>query len=326
MATTLKDVAREANVAVETVSRVLNNRGYISEKTRKKVNDAMEKLGYRPNTVARTLSKGRADAIGVIVPHIVHPYFAQMISEIERVAAGKNLSVFISSSAGNNEREKQILELCENSQLAGVLLFSSNVRPEQVKAINIPVVTIERFIEGGTSCVLCDNYSGGSIAAEHLIKKGCKHLIMLGSVDRNAMPADEREDGFRDVCSANGVSVNIIHNGIESFRNMEYHKYIEEALRENPDTDGIFCSSDIIAAQAIQVCKKLGLDVPGRIKIIGFDDTMIAGNTTPMITTIHQPITEMAELGVDMILRENNGQVVPEKNILKVSLVERETT
>ncbi len=326
MATTLKDVAREADVAVETVSRVLNNRGYISDKTRKKVNDAMAKLDYRPNSVARTLSKGRADAIGVILPHIVHPYFAQMLSEIEKVAASNGLSVFLSNTDGNLEKERQILSLCERSQLAGVLLFSSNIRPEQLKAVNIPVVTIERFIEGGTSCVLCDNYAGGSIAAEHLINKGCRHLLVLGSVDRTSMPADEREYGFRDVCATNGIDVKIIHNRIEAYRSMEYHEYIEKALIDNPETDGLFCSSDIIAAQAVQICRKMGLDVPGRIKIVGFDDTMIARSTAPSITSVHQPTKEMAELGVDMILRANNGQVVPEKNILKVTLTERETT
>ncbi len=326
MATTLKDVAREANVAVETVSRVINNRGYISEKTRKKVNDAMTKLEYHPNFVARTLSKGRADAIGVVMPHIVHPYFSQMLNEIEKVAAKKGLSVFLSNSAGINEKEKQILAMCDNSQLAGVLLFSSNIRPDQIKRVNIPVVTIERFIEGGTSCVLCDNYAGGTIAAEHLIEKGCRHLLMLGSVDDTAMPADERELGFRDVCTKHNIDVKIIRNKMESYRNMEYHEYIEKTLTDNPETDGIFCSSDIIAAQVIQVCRKIGIDVPGRIKIIGFDDTMIARNTAPAITSIRQPMTEMAELGVDMILRANDGSVVPEKNILKVSLVERETT
>lgn len=326
MATTLKDVAKEAGLAVETVSRVLNNRGYISEKTKKKVYDAMQKIGYRPNIVARTLSKGRSDAIAVIVPHMVHPYFSQMLSEIESYAAEKQYQVFVNNSTGDPQKEKSVLELCENSLVAGVLIFSQQVKPETLKRFNLPIITIERFIEGGTGCVLCDNYRGGQIAAEELISKGCKNLLMLGSVWQSKMPADVREDGFMDVCRKSGVNAKVLTSNSQEYKEMEYHGSIIKALKEFPETDGVFCSSDLIAAQVIQAAASMGKRVPEDIKIIGFDDTELAKLTTPPLTTVHQPIREMARTAIDMILNTMDNKEVQERKVLDVQLVVRGTT
>ena len=326
MATTLKDVAKEAGLAVETVSRVLNNRGYISEKTKKKVYDAMQKIGYRPNIVARTLSKGRSDAIAVIVPHMIHPYFSQMLSEIESYAAEKQYQVFVNKSTGDPQKEKSVLELCENSLVAGVLIFSQQVRPETLKKFNLPIITIERFIEGGTGCVLCDNYRGGQIAAEELISKGCENLLMLGSVWQSKMPADVREDGFMDVCRKKGVNAKVLTSDSQEYKEMEYHESIIKALKEFPETDGVFCSSDLIAAQVLQAAAVMGKRVPEDIKIIGFDDTELAKLTTPPLTTVHQPIREMARLAIDMILNTMENKEVQERNVLDVQLVVRGTT
>ena len=326
MATTLKDVAKEAGLAVETISRVLNNRGYISEKTKKKVYDAMQKIGYRPNIVARTLSKGRSDAIAVIVPHMIHPYFSQMLSEIESYAAEKQYQVFVNNSTGDPQKEKNVLELCENSLVAGVLIFSQQVKPETLKKFNLPIITIERFIEGGTGCVLCDNYRGGQIAAEELISKGCKNLLMLGSVWQSKMPADVREDGFMDVCRKKGVNAKVLTSDSQEYKEMEYHESIIKALKEFPETDGVFCSSDLIAAQVLQAAAVMGKRVPEDIKIIGFDDTELAKLTTPPLTTVHQPIREMARLAIDMILNTMENKEVQERNVLDVQLVVRGTT
>lgn len=326
MATTLKDVAKEAGLAVETVSRVLNNRGYISEKTKKKVYDAMQKIGYRPNIVARTLSKGRSDAIAVIVPHMIHPYFSQMLSEIESYAAEKQYQVFVNNSTGDPQKEKSVLELCENSLVAGVLIFSQQVKPETLKRFNLPIITIERFIEGGTGCVLCDNYRGGQIAAEELISKGCENLLMLGSVWQSKMPADVREDGFMDVCRKKGVNAKVLTSDSQEYKEMEYHESIIKALKEFPETDGVFCSSDLIAAQVLQAAAVMGKRVPEDIKIIGFDDTELAKLTTPPLTTVHQPIREMARLAIDMILNTMENKEVQERNVLDVQLVVRGTT
>ena len=286
----------------------------------------MEKIGYKPNIVARTLSRGRSDAISVIMPHMIHPYFSQMLSEIERYASEKQFQVFVNNSTGDIEKETNILELCENSLVAGVLIFSRQVKPEILKKFNLPIITIERFIEGGTGCVLCDNYKGGQLAADELINKGCKNLIMLGSVWQRKMPADVREDGFMDVCRKRGVNAKVLSSNQEEYKQMEYHNSITKALTEFPETDGIFCSSDLIAAQVIQVAAKMGRKIPEDLKVIGFDDTELAKLTTPQITTIHQPMREMARVAIDLISDTLEHKEINERNVLDVKLVTRGTT
>jgi LacI family sucrose operon transcriptional repressor len=140
------------------------------------------------------------------------------------------------------------------------------------------------------------------------------------------MPADQRSAGFAETCVVKGVYHKEIATSSSQYNTLEYHEYIETILRENPETDGIFASSDLIAAQVIQVCAKLKLTIPDQIKIIGFDDVNIASLTTPRITTIHQPIKEMSKLSIELLIRACEGKMVPSRTTLPVCLIKRETT
>ena len=172
----------------------------------------------------------------------------------------------------------------------------------------------------------CDNLQGGSIAAKHLNEKGCKNLIHLSGVYETAMPADLRAQGFRETCNVHNISCKIIETSLGQYNALEYHDFLERILLEYPETDGIFASSDLIAAQSLQVCSKLNRRVPEDIKVVGFDDVNIASLTTPRITTIHQPIKEMAELAIQILRNAIDGKIVPNKTALPVHLVEREST
>lgn len=323
---TLKDVASETGLTVSTVSRVLNNRGYISDKTREKVYRAMEKLNYHPNEVARSLSKQSSNTIGVIVPHIRHPYFAELISNLENQAYHNKHKILLFNSQEKNEKEWEYLEMCSSNRVAGIILCSGTVGVEKFTGSNIPLVTIERYLENGVAAVECDNMQGGRLAAEHLIDSGCKHLVHISGVHGNAMPADERAAGFVEICEQQGVTYKVIDTEAYQYNNLEYHEVLEKMLRDNPNTDGIFASSDMIAAQLLQVCRKLGIAVPGQLKIVGFDDVNIASMTAPPITTIHQPIKEMAKMAVELLISAESGNIVPRRTTLPVSLVKRETT
>ena len=140
------------------------------------------------------------------------------------------------------------------------------------------------------------------------------------------MPADRRADGFLRVCRERGIEGEVLLSDRLSYGSMHYESYIEKGLLEHPETDGIFASSDLIAAQVLQRLYAMGKRVPEDIKVVGFDDTVIAGITTPSITTIHQPIKEMAKMAVELLVRSGNGELVPNRTTLPVSLVVRETT
>ncbi len=322
---TIKDVAKEAGVAVETVSRIMNNRGYISDKTRQKVYDAMKALNYQPNEVARGLSKKNTDTIALVVPHITHPYFAKCISALEHEATKRNLRMILYNTNGDTKSADRILQICQNNFVTGVMLFSADIDPETLKGFNIPIITIERYIEGGTACITVDNRKGGNLAAERLIQKGCKNLVYLGAKRQNNMPGDERESGFVETCSKAGVSCRIFRSSESNFIDMEYRPFIKDVLSSTPDCDGVFATSDIAAAQVIQVVREMGKRVPDDIRVIGFDDTEIATLVSPSITTIHQPVHRIARLVLKEISDARAGKNVEPLSVLPVELIARES-
>ncbi len=323
---TLKDVAREAGLTVGTVSRILNNRGYISSNAREKVEEAMKKLNYRPNEVARSLHGKSTNTIGLIVPHIKHPYFAETISNLENQAYKKGYKILLCNSQSIREKEKEYIDICTGNRAAGLILCSGTVDTKMFEQVEIPVITMERFLDNGTACVECDNKQGGELAAQKLIACGCKNLLHIGTIGTVHMPADMRTEGFREVCQRQGIAFVELSTEEEQYNNMEYDELLESVLRKYPKTDGMFLSSDVMAAQALQICRKLGISVPDQMKIIGFDDVNIASLTTPQLTTIHQPVKEMAEIAVNLLHAAVSGKLVPKRTVLPVCLIERETT
>ena len=323
---TIVDVARLAGVTPTTVSRVINNRGYISEKTKKRVHEAMDELGYQPNEIARSLTKQKSNTIGVIVPHISHPYFAKLISNLENEAAKKDYKIILCNSKEKAEKEKQYLDMCKSNRVAGIIICSGNVESNKINTGGIPVVLLEKNFEEGKLGIQCDNYQGGKLATEHLIECGCKKILHLSGVIDEEMPADNREKAFIDVCSKNEIEYFIKKYDIDTYNQMNYYNYIKAALNEIEGVDGIFASSDLIAAQVIQVCNEIKIRIPEDIKLVGFDDVDISQLTTPRITTVHQPIKEMARLSIELIDAKYNNIEVNEKNILSIKLIIREST
>lgn len=323
---TIVDVARLAGVTPTTVSRVINNRGYISEKTKKRVQEAMDELGYQPNEIARSLTKQKSNTIGVIVPHISHPYFAKLISNLENEAAKKDYKIILCNSKEKAEKEKQYLDMCKSNRVAGIIICSGNVESNKINTGGIPVVLLEKNFEEGKFGIQCDNYQGGKLATEHLIECGCKKILHLSGVIDEEMPADNREKAFIDVCSKNEIEYFIKKYDIDTYNQMNYYDYIKAALNEIEGVDGIFASSDLIAAQVIQVCNEIKIRIPEDIKLVGFDDVDISQLTTPRITTVHQPIKEMARLSIELIDAKYNNIEVNEKTILSIKLIIREST
>ena len=323
---TIVDVARLAGVTPTTVSRVINNRGYISEKTKKRVHEAMDELGYQPNEIARSLTKQKSNTIGVIVPHISHPYFAKLISNLENEAAKKDYKIILCNSKEKAEKEKQYLDMCKSNRVAGIIICSGNVESNKINTGGIPVVLLEKNFEEGKLGIQCDNYQGGKLATEHLIECGCKKILHLSGVIDEEMPADNREKAFIDVCSKNEIEYFIKKYDIDTYNQMNYYDYIKAALNEIEGVDGIFASSDLIAAQVIQVCNEIKIRIPEDIKLVGFDDVDISQLTTPRITTVHQPIKEMARLSIELIDAKYNNIEVNEKTILPINLIIRDST
>lgn len=325
---TLKDVARQSGVTVTTVSRVLNHRGSISPKTTKRVLDAMKEIGYYPNEAARSLSGKSSNIIGVILPNTTNPYFAAVINQIEQYAYAQGYKIILCNSNHEKEKEKEYFSMLRSNKVAGII-FASRTQDlcnfdEPTSAF--PVVSLERLVSGRFSAVACDNYQGGVLAANHLIDCGCKNLVHIGGVVNLSMPADDRCRGFIDVCKERNISYHVVSTLEQQFRNLDYLEIVENLFRENPSVDGIFASSDVIAAAVLRACYLRGIRVPDKMQLVGFDDTPLASLLTPQLTTIHQPIDQLCKLSVDAIIAQRNGTAVPSRTILNVTLVQRETT
>ena len=324
---TIVDVAKIAGVTPTTVSRVINNRGYISEKTRNKVFEAMRELNYQPNEIARSLTKKKTNTIGIIVPHISHPYFSKLISNLENQASKKGYKIMLCNSKEEAEKEQEYLDMFKSNRVAGIVLCSGNVEASKINVGDTPIVLLEKNFEEGYLGIQCDNYKGGKIATEHLIDSGCKRLLHFSGVIGEDMPADYREKAFIDICEKEGIQYFVKKCDLSIYNDMNYYKYIRDTLINLPKVDGIFASSDLIAAQVIQVCNELKINIPKDLKLVGFDDVDISKLTIPTITTIHQPITEMAKEAISFIDKKiNNEKILNETIILEVKLIKRNSS
>lgn len=324
---TIKDIAERVGVTATTVSRVINNRGYISEETRRKVNDAMKEMNYQPNEIARVLSKKHSNTIGVIVPDIIHPFFSKLISSVENAASERGYKILLCNSKEQPEKEAEYLDMFIANKVSGILLCSKFVRTEKFNALQIPVINFERDEENEKAVsIQCDNYMGGRLAAQHLIDKGCHNLLYFGGVLENNNQEDKRAAGFRKVCMEAGVKSVELRSSRLTYGLTDYDEYIEKGLKENPEVDGIFTSGDLIAAKVIQECNKMCRKIPEEIKLVGFDDVILSTLTTPTLTTIHQPVDEMSKMSVDYIIRGLNGEIIPSNTVMPVNLVQRNST
>lgn len=323
---TIKDVALKAGVSVTTVSRVLNNRGYLSEELKKKVYDTMKELNYRPNELARSLSRSKSNIIGLIVPFVSHPFFGELTSHIEEHAHRNGYKLLFCNSQLDKHKELEYIDMLRSSRVDGIIMGSHTLEVEAYRQIHLPLVTFDRQISPDIPYVCSDNYHGGAMATSLLVDKGCRKLAHIGVHPHLNLLSRRRYDAFRDIAEQHGIWHTSLHTDINGFRLEEYAQLAEQLFREHPDIDGIFASSDIIAAQMLKTCQENGRSVPEDVKIIGYDGIALRSLYTPQISTIRQPIEEISRLAVELIIQQVQGNTVASENILPVELAAGATT
>lgn len=323
---TLKDVAAKCGVTVTTVSRMLNGRGYVSEKTKKKIRQAMKELNYQPNAFARALSLQKSSFIGLIVPSASNMYFCKVIDAVERYVSNNGYKLLLCNSNLEPKKEIEYFDMLSANKVAGVIIASRTQDIDKNIAIDAPVISIDRVISPRIPSICSDNYQGGVLAAEHLIARGCKKLVHIsGSANLN-MDANKRYYGFKEVCEKKGVPHFVVDATEDQFVSMHYETIINMLLDNYPDVDGIFTSNDIIASQVIIICNKRGIKIPDRIKLIGYDDIDLCELCSPSITTIHQSVDEICQYAVESIIFKTENKTMPSSITFPVRLIKRETT
>lgn len=322
---TIHDIARHAGVTVTTVSRVLNNRGYIGEATRARVMAAVAALDYKPNEVARSLLRRRTNLLGLIVPDVAHPFFAELVSHIERQAHARGYKVLLCNAQREPEKERGYIAMLRSHQVDGILMGSHTLDTDDYLRLGLPLVTLERQIDPSIPHVASDNDLGGRLAAKHLLAAGCRHLACISGDRSLGMLSDARYDAFLRMVSDAGLPCDTLELANDMTGRNPEDERIARFLDAHPAIDGIFCGSDLIALSAVRACGRLAWPVPARVRIIGYDDSLVASLGIPQLTSIRQQVEAMADACVACLVAQIEDREAPSATMLPVSLVVRGT-
>lgn len=315
----LEDVAKRANVSKTTVSRVLNNRGYLSQKTIDNVYKAIEELNYQPNVVARQLFQKKTNIVGLLFPTVANPFFSELVEALEKKLYEIGYKVLIGNSMNNKEKETNYLNQLLSDQVDGLIVGTHNQGIQEYKYQNLPIVAIDRVMNEDIPVVESDNYNGGKLATKLLIAQGAKNIIHTnGPIDLQT-PANRRRLAYEDTMKA----YQLISRTVTLDFNISYVKKKQiffQMFEDYPKIDGIFASNDIDAALILQVAKEKGLNVPADLLVVGYDGTLMTRSILPDLTTVIQPINDIADTAVAILMKRINKEETKKEYILPVTL------
>jgi DNA-binding LacI/PurR family transcriptional regulator len=319
--TTMKDVARLANVSIQTVSAIVNRKPGITTATRGRVLAAIEQLGYRPYSGTRSSLRSRqTHSIALIVSDIANPFYATMASAIGEFAHNAGYEVFLHNTHDEVDRETKYLQSIAQRWVDGAIIVSTRSEVlglDNLSAAHIPVVALNHIPFGykGPSVTL-DNNRAGRLAAEHLVSLGHHRISYIGGPSRLKI-SHEREQGFIGVLNERGLRPSFCSSssgdwGCESgYRGM---LQVLDCGQDHPNA--VFAANDRIAIGAMYAVNSRGLGIPNDISIVGMDDIEIAAFTSPPLTTIAQPTIQMALSAVEVLIRILSGDKIPQNKII----------
>ncbi|MCH4826043.1 MAG: LacI family DNA-binding transcriptional regulator [Planococcus sp. (in: firmicutes)] len=321
--TTIKDVAKKAGVSVATVSRFLNDSGYVSAEAAKAVTAAVEELKYELNPIARSLNTKKSNLIGLILPDITNPFFPELARAVEDVALTYGYTVVLCNSDENPEKEKNYIETLKKKYIAGFIVTSNQLDAPHYANANVPIVALDRAINEKIPTVSSNNKEGAIMGTNALLERGCQHILFLrGPAELN--PANDRYEGFMEAIQQSNAKYQVVTC---PFHFAESQKIVEQVLKENPKIDGIFASSDVSAAGALKAASLVGTHVPNELQIIGFDGVAMGEMLSPGLTTVAQDVYKMGAIATRVLIKRIENKPI-EQNFYEVpvKLIVRGTT
>jgi DNA-binding LacI/PurR family transcriptional regulator len=325
MGITIKDIALAAGVSHPTVSRALNNHPLVSETTRKKIIDLAQQMGYVPNAAARGLKTSRTRALGVVLRQIDDPFWSEVLDGVDRVLHPEGYSLFIASTHGKRQREKEVVHAMVQRGVDGVLLLAPQFSEDQCKILNsynLPMVMVNN--EGAGECknhIYNDDSYGAKLVTKHLLGLGHTDLAYIGK-RHGGLPNSDRLEGFRTELKNARVSVDEKWVYLSSTGNLsggrEGAQYLL-SLKQIPTA--IICYNDMIALGVYNYLQEKGFRIPQDISVTGFDDISIASYLSPPLTTLHQFKHELGEGAARLMLEvlsnqlRDKGEQPPSKKI-----------
>lgn len=328
MKPTIYDVAKEANVSIATVSKVLNNTGRISEKTKSKILQIMKELEYQPSSVATALTGKKTFTIGVLVPDIANPFFAEVARALENNAREMGYSIILCSTDYQLEREHDYLELLIKKQVDGIIIATEPKDLKKLRSLNdrnVPSVLFSiDHLAIDSHVVTTDDLKGGYLAGRYLIEKGHRDFVIITEPQRASGVL--RVEGFKKALVDEGVDLEGVLVIEAKSKINEARKAANQILRLQKRPSAVFASTDLIAAIFINEVRKAGVSVPKDLSVIGFDNTIHAEICDPGLTTIAQPIAKLASYTIEQLLDAiENPSIPPNRIMLAPTLIERES-
>lgn len=328
---TISDVAKLSGLSKTTVSRVINNHPYVSKENKEQVLKAMKELGYAPNPSARRLRGQLTTTLGVIVPRIVNPFFSYLVNSIEQTAYKKGYQVLICQSNEDKEKELAFLNLLKTKQVDGIIMTAIENDWNTIEPfINYgPVVLCNEYINhAAVPMIRLDQYKGTYIGVQHLIERGHQKIAYCtgGLFDEQGKDKD-RNHGYQKALKEAGIAINPKWIFVNQHTIEDGKQVIKQILEMEDRPTAIFTGSDEIAGGMMIEAKEHGLTIPADIAIIGFDDQPLAEMLDPKLTTIRQPVDQMGEKSVEVIIEMLNNPEMEIKNYeLPIELVVRKST
>lgn len=328
MSVTIKDVAKQANVAISTASRVINDSGYVSEETRAKVLEAVDSLGYVPNSIARSLRQKETRSIGLIVADIGNPFFAELAQAVERSARELGYSVLLANTDGKAEQEEDGIRLFLAKQVDGIIWHSpinNDLVDELTKSRATSVIVIGGEHElVGNYTIHIDDELGAFEAVTHLVRLGHERIGYIAEPDYPISPQERMKGYLRALKEANiPYDSHLVVRG--TFKEGSGLKAIKVLLNSNNPPTAVFCANDLMAIEAIQHLRAVGLQVPEDVAVVGFDNTKVAGIYGIDLTTVAQPTYDMGREGVNVLISSLKENLSPRQILLRPSLVIRKS-
>ena len=318
------EIAKKAGVSIATVSRVLNNSKFVKDSTKRRVQELIKELDYRPNFFARNLVRNKSKTIGLLIPDIMNPVFPEMAKGISDKAFLKGYTVFLCNTESSVKKETEILKNLLEKNIAGIIFISTEMNKFKgdfqhylyLYNKNIPTVFINGMLSDiDIPFVRINETKAGYLATKHMLKKGIKKIAFLGG-SLKFIPTYEKLQGYKKALKEFGLPVEKNFIIFDDYDVEIGFKNAIKLLETNNRPEGIITASDVLAIEVIKASNIKGVNVPDDLKVIGFDDISFSSTYTPSITTIAQPKYKMGAMALEMLVNLIEKKNIPEKQIL----------
>jgi LacI family transcriptional regulator len=328
---TIKDVAKYANVSIATVSRIVNGLPGYSEDTKKKVQEAIEALGYQPNAIARGLINKRTQTIGVLFPEVSGMLSSEVLEGVESAAHDGGFSVIVCNTTSSGKRTVKYLRLLQEKRVDGIIFASEDVKEEYYKIfqeMKVPVVLVSTASSNyDLPFVRVNDFKGAFHATEYLIKKGHKQIGMIGGSKSDPIAGIPRMNGFKEALQKHNLAFSENHlTTNEGYRFQNGKESLPVLLKQLPHMTALFAASDEMAIGAMSAAHQLGIKVPEELSIIGYDNLKIAEMCYPALTTVSQPLKDMGQTAGQILVKLIKGEEKEaESRYMPFTIVERQS-